>query len=103
MKVSCEAACTVARCLLDVGLLRHAHQYFKFASLVSFGRKTRNGLMCWKLSRHTLEARSVTVQCERSLWAWRFMLAEFIQVGFGARTAVCIVMIDVKVSCLYQL
>jgi hypothetical protein len=30
----------------DVGLLlRHAHQYFKFASLVSFGRKTRNGLM----------------------------------------------------------
>jgi hypothetical protein len=48
MKVSCEAACALVASLpsWDVGLLlRHAHQYFKFASLVSFGRKTRNGLM----------------------------------------------------------
>ncbi len=51
---------------------------------VVFGRKTSNGLMAGSTRRYAGFKREVLQSMrKRRLWAWRFMLAEFIQVGFG--------------------
>ena len=63
MKVSCEAACALVAVLpsWDVGLLlRHAHQYLKFASLGSFWPEDQQWFDGWEhQALRWLEARSV--------------------------------------------